>query len=145
MSVAQTPKPVELGRPLGPASLGGSTSPTPDGTARPQNRAAVLQNMLPARGQKLRRMRGERRVGGWGEGELDASRTLGPGSRDAPRLQRSIPPIFNTVYAAYLKAACHPPMCATSTGDQVRAQRRALQRAHAGDVTTGAHATFVEM
>lgn len=88
MSLAQTPEPVvEHGLPLGPDSLVWRYF-ADNRMALLGPRAAVLQNMLPALGQGVE------------DHSVWFAETLA-------RLQRSIPPIFNTVYAADGDAAGH--------------------------------------
>lgn len=91
MSLAQTPKPdvapVESGLPLGPDSLVWKYF-ADNRMALLGPRAAVLQNMLPSLGQGVE------------DHSVWFAETLA-------RLQRSIPPIFNTVYGADGVAAGH--------------------------------------
>ena len=89
MSVAQTPtrEPVENALPLGPDSLTWRYFGD-NRMALLGPRAAVLQNMLPSLGQGVE------------DHSVWFAETLA-------RLQRSIPPIFNTVYGADGEAAGH--------------------------------------
>ena len=121
MSLAQTStdvEPAETGLPLGPDSLVWKYF-ADNRMALLGPRAAVLQNMLPSLGQGVE------------DHSVWFAETLA-------RLQRSIPPIFNTVYGADGVAAGHEVRDFHKHIKGKLPDGRALQRAEPGHLLLGA-------